>query len=358
MILTNIYNICYNLFKFICLIKWQLLLFANLLKRQMTLTTNDPSNLVLLSLRSFVFLFVNGVTFKGFMLKKIFYFFISVFTVGMGDFTLSAEIRETNEISTIQDYVTSESLVLFNVTGTLYEPATTLANNQWRIFFAERAKAIASDQKAADRLVNQIKNLIVNHIPKKPVEEVTPRLIAHLQNQEIPVLGITQKQMTTSYADNFGFITSQHLVSIGVNLEETLAYLDLKPSSEDESHSLAYGLIFTNKKPIGPAILSFVNRLQDKPAKVIMIDNTRSSLEEAEAALLSTDVKFEGFRYGRADAVKTSFDPILGTIQFFAFIEEKKVLSDEEALQIKQADPEVDYVAQLDHFILEQLKLN
>lgn len=292
------------------------------------------------------------------MLKKIIYCFMSVFSFGVSCFTLSAEIQETNEISTIQDYVTNDSLVLFNVTGTLYEPATTLANNQWRIFFAERVKAIASDQKVADRFVNRIKNIIVNHIPKKPVEEVTPQLIAHLQNQEIPVLGITQKQMAASYADNFGFITSQHLMSIGVNLEDTLAYLDLKPGSEDDSHSLAYGLIFTNKKPVGPAILAFVNRLQDRPAKVIMIDNTRNSLEDVETALLSTDVKFEGFRYGRADVVKTSFDPTLGTIQFFAFIEERKILSDEEALQIKQAHPEVDYAAQLDHFILEQLKLN
>lgn len=265
---------------------------------------------------------------------------------------ISADIIETNEISTIQQYATNDSLILFNVTDTLYAPATTLANNQWRIYFTDRVNALVSDKESADRLINKVKNDIVNHIPKTTVEECTPHLIADLQNQKIPVLGITQKQMVTSYADNFGLITSNHLQSIGINLEQTLSYLNLKNDDSETSYSFAYGLIFTNKQPVGQAVVSFLDRLEHKPAKVIMVDNSRKSLENTEAALTSTDMKFEGFRYGRADAMKANFDPALGIIQFFAFTQKNQIISDEEAKQIKQANPDVDYSALLDNYIL------
>ena len=287
------------------------------------------------------------------MLKKISGFLAAVALLIACSFHISAEIIETNEISAIQKHVTTDSLILFNITGTLYEPASTLGDNQWRIYFAERVNALVSDKIVADRLINKVKNDIVSHIPKKAVEDYTPQLIAKLQNQQLPVLGITQKQMATSYADNFGLITRNHLLSIGINLEQTLSYLNVREDNVDLNYSFAFGLIFTNKKPEGPAVLSFLNRLAYQPEKIIMIDNSRESLENAEAALMSTHVKFEGFRYGRADALKMNFDPILGNIQFIAFIKERKFISDEEAIQIKQANPEVNYTLLLDNFIFE-----
>lgn len=287
------------------------------------------------------------------MLKTIFGFFAAAALVLASSSHISAEIIETNEISAVQKHVTPDSLILFNITGTLYEPANTLADNQWRIYFAERVNALISDKIVADRLINKVKNDIVSHLPKKTVEDYTPQLIANLQSQKVPVLGITQKHMATSYADNFGLITRNHLLIIGIDLEQTLSYLNVREHGDDLNHAFAFGLIFTNKKPEGPAILSFLNRLEHQPEKIIMIDNSLDSLENAEAALISTDIKFEGFRYGRADVLKMNFDPILGNIQFFAFIKEGKILSDEEAIQIKQSHPEIDYTLLLDSFILD-----
>lgn len=292
------------------------------------------------------------------MLKRI-SVFLATSAFFLANFSpISAEIIETNEISAIENYVTRDSLILFNITDTLYEPANTLADNHWRIYFSERVNALTSDKAAADRFINKVKNDIVTHLPKKAVEVYTPELIAKLQDLQFPVLGITQKLITTSYADNFGLITSNHLLSIGINLERTLFYLEVAKDNEDLNYSFAYGLIFTNKKPVGPAILSFLNRLTFKPEKIILIDNSYHTLENVETSLLSADIKFEGFRYGRADALKIDFDPILGNIQFMEFIKERKILSDEEALQIKQENPEKDFTKVLDAFILIALSLD
>jgi hypothetical protein len=265
---------------------------------------------------------------------------------------LSAGISETEEISNVQNFVTNDSLVLLNITGTLYEPATTLADNQWRIYFTERVHTLVSDRDAADRWINKIKNEIVNHLPKKPVEEFTSQFVSYLQNEKISVLGITQKQMATAYADNFGLITKNHLLSININLENTLSYLNVK-GEDPSSHSLAYGIIFTNKKPVGPAILAFLDRLETKPSKIIMVDNTLDCLKDAEETLMQANIPFEGFRYSHSDHLKTDFDPVLGHIQFFAFMKERQILSDEEAKLIKESNPDTDYDALLDKYILE-----
>ena len=290
------------------------------------------------------------------MLKRSVCFFGWSVLLAFNSSHTSAELIETNEISIIENYVTKDSLILFNVTGTLYEPASTLADGQWRTYFTERVHAIESDKASAERLINHVKNDIVNNLHKKTVEDFTPQLIMNLQKQQIPVLGITQKQMATPYADNFGLITSNHLLSLGIDLEKTLSYLNIKSNDGDPSYSFAFGLIFTNKKPVGPAILAFLNRLEYKPKKIIMIDNSRHSLENAEATLALTETKFEGFRYGRSDALKANFDPILGNIQFFAFMRKRQELSDVEAMQIKQAHPEINFTQMLDTFILELLK--
>lgn len=264
-----------------------------------------------------------------------------------------AEIVEVEEMATIHKYVTQDSLILVNVTGTLYQPVNTCADKRWRDYFAERVNVLISDPAVANRVINQVKNEIVCEIPKKLVEEDTPRLIAQWQSQEIPVLGITQKYVSTSFAENFGFITKQHLLSLGIDLERTLSYFPIENES-DENSSFAYGMIFTCKQPVGPAILTFFNRLENKPARIIMIDDSLENLANAEAILRSADRKFVGLRYGHADLLKTNFDPILGNIQFFVFMKEGRIISDDEAYQIQQASPEVNYVKLLDVFIESQ----
>lgn len=268
---------------------------------------------------------------------------------------LSAKITEINEIVAIGNHVTSDSLVLFNITGTLYEPALTLADAQWRTYFSERVNALATNKESAERLINKTKNDIVNHLPKKAIEATTPELIRSLQERQIAVLGITQKSMATAYADNFGLITRNHLLSIGINLEKTLSYLNVKDNSNEAINSFAYGIIFTNKKSVGSTLSRFLNRLDFKPAKVIMIDNSEECLADADSSLNELNIQFEGFRYGRADALQTNFDPILGIIQFFAYIGEGKIMYDDEALQIKMAHPEVDYTQLLNNYIIGQL---
>lgn len=268
-----------------------------------------------------------------------------------GIFPASAEIIETNEIDKVLEYVNQDSFVFFNITGTLYQPSNALSDNQWREYFSKRVKQLVADPQAAQALIDQTKNLIVQKIPKKTVEEKVPQLIADLQAKKIVVLGLTQKQAATSYADNFAFITQNHLVNLGISLEKSLSYFKREQKPVQETYTFAYGILFTNKNPEGQILLEFLKTVDPKPSEVIAVDNSRSSLENVQQALDAAGIKFIGLRYGRADAVKAHFDATLGTIEFLTFIKEGKILSDAEAAELKAKQPDVNYEALLDQYI-------
>lgn len=254
-----------------------------------------------------------------------------------------AEIFETDAICDIENYIRSDSLVLLNVTGTLYEPAMVLADNQWRLYFASRVEAIVTDQEFAAKLINEVKKSIVTYLPKKVIDANTPTLIRDMQEKQIAVFGITLKSRNEPFADDFDLITSKHLQNIGINLENTLSYIDVNPSPH-----FAYGLIFASKGPVGPAIVDFLEQLPKKPSNIIMVDNSLKNLLNAEISL--QEIEFTGFRYGARDMRIQGFDPDVGTIQFFALLDHR-LLTDEEAYQVKIATPGVNYNELLDQFI-------
>lgn len=261
---------------------------------------------------------------------------------------LRAEIIETKEMAHILRYTDSRTLILFNISDTLYEPATTLADNKWRVYFAGlAAKTIPNP----DAFVNRIKYLIVKNIPKKVVERCTIHLIRELQKEQIPVLGITRKASSTSYAENFGEITNKHLKGLGIDLEVTLNFLRVLDKQDENAYSFDFGIIFTNKQPEGPAVISFLKRIPWITKKVVMVDNSREALENVEEALKATEIKFIGLRYGRCDGRKLSFDPDLGTIQFLEYVKKGRVMYDEEAKKYKAEHPDISFEALMVDYI-------
>lgn len=269
-----------------------------------------------------------------------------------GTLSLTGEIIETNEISTVLDYVSEDSLLFLNVTGTMYEPSNALADHQWRVYLSNRIQEIVKDPKVAQILIDQTKNMIVQTIPKKTVEEKTPQLITELQANKIAVLGVTQKGVSTSYADNFAGITQKHLQTLGIHLEKSLETLKIKEGQKTlTGYAFVDGILFTNKKPIGPAIVEFLDTVEPKHARVIAVDNSLSSLDNLEKSLDLAGVKFVGLHYRRAEAQTSAFDPVLGTIEFFSVINEGKIISDADALELKQNLPHVNHEEVLDEFI-------
>jgi hypothetical protein len=288
-------------------------------------------------------------------MNKIFSFIYGIVFIALSvTGSLSGKIIESQEMKTIIPFVNQESFVFFNVSGTLYTSSNALGDRRWREYFTERVNEQTDDQEVAQQLIDKVKNQMVNRIPKKGIEEMTPRLIEYFQDKHIVVFGITQKRMTPSYADNFGELVHHYLLGLNIDLEKSLTYFRM-PEGKSKEFSFAYGIVFTNKEAVGPALLSFLSQCERKPFNVVMVDNSHLSLESAQQALESLGIPFTGIRYGRADKGEI-FDPTLGTIEFFALMQEDKVLSDEEALNRMPVDKSINYEGFLDKYIQQELK--
>ncbi len=268
---------------------------------------------------------------------------------------LTGEIRETASIQEALDLADTKTLVLLNIAGTLYEPINTLSDHDWRLFFEQHVHQLLGEGPHADQIINKVKYDIVTRIPKRSVEDVTPKIIATLQQNKIPVLGLTRKSPQTDFASNFGEITSSHLRSLGIDLERTFDYLTIERNiQEDRSYYLLDGIIFTVKQSEGPAIVSLIKSLLFSPERLIVVDNNQNSLVEIEKAIVATGIDFRGFRYTAKEKKKLVFDPILGIIQLFEFYEKGALMSDEEALKIKATQSDEAFINQLDEYIMRQ----
>ncbi|MBA3957185.1 MAG: DUF2608 domain-containing protein [Parachlamydiaceae bacterium] len=259
------------------------------------------------------------------------------------------EIIETNSVEQVRQYVLPTALVLFNVNGTLYAPVATLSDKRWRDYFADRVKALISDASGT-RLVNRVTSTIVSQVPKEPVEEGASNFIAELQAKRIPVFAVTEKEMSTPFAKNFAGVTSKHLKDLGIDFEKTFIYFKVPVQGKFSQYGFVYGILFANGHPIGQAVSTFVKD-NAKFSRVVMIDDSRKSLEAVNAALAGSNIEFIGLRYGHNDQMRDQFDPVLGIIELFALLEENRLMTDDEAQQMKDNQGAEFYHQKLDAYI-------
>lgn len=284
------------------------------------------------------------------LLSIVFYvFLLNLFSVS---FYLSGEIIETNEIKTMISYVNQNSFVFLNVNRTLYAPFNRLADHRWKDYLINRIEEGISDYALRDKLIGHIKHQIDSHVPKKICEEITPRLIDYLQQKHIIVFGITQKQVFNTQVSNLDALINNHLSSLDIHFSKTLRYFYLLPDEHlKRGHfSFEHGVLFTNKQPLGATLISFLKQSNQQPMNVVVVDRSYEALEEAEEVLALAGIPFTGIHYDKIDDVE-EFDPTLGTVEFFALINEDKILSDEDAMQMMPTDRSVDYEALLDKYI-------
>jgi len=278
------------------------------------------------------------------MIKKLMQLiFIPLTSFGIAN----ATIVESNSTANVLDVANAKSLVLFNITDTLYVSSNTLGTAEWREYLVENVNGWIADPTEAQNVIIKMKRATMLAMPKRLVEETTPSVIASLQKQQIPVLGFTQKDRSTPWIPNFDEVVKDHLVGLGINFEATNAYF-AGPSSEDSKLPYyMYGIIFTEGKPRTESIKAFLHHLPVKVDRVILLDDRMTNLTVVEAALQAEGIEFFGFRYNQTDELKAKMDPILGIIQLEQFWTNGAVMSDEDAQKIKDANPGYDYEALL-----------
>ncbi len=179
-----------------------------------------------------------------------------------------------------------------------------LGSDQWFMKLMRIAFELVPT-KDTEALVLAIYHAVQEHITTKPVEKETVDTIKNLQEQNIPVFGITAR------SKNIIEPTVKQLKNIGIEF-------DFKPNNEDHFgltidgiENAAYfsnGIIFCSGLSKGDCLKAFFEKIQWFPEHVVMIDDKAKHLYAVQKVVHNYGGEFDGLRYGYLDKEVAKFD--------------------------------------------------
>ncbi len=270
-------------------------------------------------------------------------FFVTIFIYIAG--ICSAEIFETNDISEVLKLVERpNTLVLFDMDDTLTDSSISAGTASSRAYLK---KAIASYEKKHGKtwqgnLYDLISYQIAKRVPVELVEQAIPQVVHALQTDGQPVFVFTARGESKWYTTDIPGIdtlTTSQLCSIGLNFAASKVPLQLaaKPMPYFEA-----GVIYCGSFTKGPFLADILKDTGYEPTKVIFVDDKLEQVESVEHAMKHMGIPFDGVWYRRIAQTKVHFDPLIALIQIRELLLHDRVISDQEALQIKAHNSDID----------------
>lgn len=262
------------------------------------------------------------------MLNKFFTMLIA--TAGLSLTSLSAEITQINEIEEILPKIEQNSFVLFNIAEVLTDSQLSLGSSPWRAYVKEKSNLnVAHDY---------LSWMAFREAPHNPVEPSTPDIIYVLQQKEIAVAALTSRGRHEWYSAPIHGVDSQtQKVLESMNIDFGKSRLPFIFIQQEGSYYLEHyrnGIFYCNHMDKGAFLKQLLSNSGYKPSSVVLIDDKRSSLVDVEEAMQELGIPFHGFWYTRTKEDRKNFSPMIANIQLKALLDERKILSDEEAQAI------------------------
>lgn len=237
---------------------------------------------------------------------------------------LFAEIIEVAHFQEIENYLSNEMLVVFDIDDTLLIPTQTLGTDVWfRYRVEQHLKKNHSYKIAFEKALAEWE--AIRHLTEvKIVETGSQKIIAKMQDQNIPIIGLTTQGLALATR------TVQQLLSLEVDLSKTA------PSKKDhyfinqQGVLFRHGILFTAGTNKGIALLTLCDLIDIHPKKILFINDKESHLKEVEAVVLANEISFIGLRYNFRDEEINNFSEEIATIQW-KYSTFDHLLTDEEA---------------------------
>lgn len=237
-----------------------------------------------------------------------------------------AEIRETHHLREIFVSLQPGDQVFLDLDNTTFESAQMLGGDAWGMDFLERLINKGISLNEAQKQEGKLFDSINAKSAVRLIEKDTPELIAQARARGHQVHALTARRSRLT------FVTEQQTKSLGLqyslseNLEENAI---LGPKTLYRS-----GIIFANGLNKGHALLRFFAATRKPPGRVIIVDDKKSNLEEALAALTGAGIPTVAWLYKGAGFHTASYDLQLARIEEAVFIATGRLISDNEAKQM------------------------
>lgn len=241
------------------------------------------------------------------MFFKILFFLIPILL----PFINEAKIIETTTIETIIPFIDEDSWVLVDLDNTVFEGKQALGHTEW---FYDKAYKLMNDTGMT--LEEATKECYPEWIeiqkvcPVKCVEKAFIPALTDIQKKGIVLVGLTHRQ--PSIADS----TIRQLLSLNWSFQSTAPSKNtfVVPSLTPTIYTR--GVLFTgeyNKK--GEIFVRFLSMIEQKPKKVVFIDDKRSHVEDVEKALMNIGIECLGFHYRAIEYAEKVYYPEVAEFQ-------------------------------------------
>lgn len=247
-------------------------------------------------------------------------------------FINEAKIIETFTVETVIPLIDGNTWLVVDIDNTVFEGKQALGHTEW---FYDKAHMLMNEGMTLEEATRQCYPEwieIQKVCPVKPVEAAFIPTLKRVQQDEIVIMGLTHRQ--PSLADS----TIAQLSSLGWSFQPTAPVEKsfVVPSSTPTLYTR--GVLFTgeyNKK--GEIFISFLSMIDQRPEKVIFIDDKINHVEDVEKVLIEQGIECIGIHYRAIENAEKVYYPEIAEFQRKIF---KRIISNEAALLLMQNELE------------------
>lgn len=239
-----------------------------------------------------------------------------------------AKIIETVTVDNIIPLIDRDTWLLVDLDNTTFEGKQALGHTEW---FYDKAHAKMRSGMTLEEATRECypEWIEVQKVcPVKPVEAAFIPALMLLQQQGIVIMGLTHRQ--PSLVDS----TLRQVNSLGLNFFDSAPVKTTFVVPSETPTMYVQGILFTgefNKK--GEIFVRFLSIINQKPKKIVFIDDKRSHVEEVEMALKNQGIEYIGIHYTATEHVEKVYFPEIAEFQH-KFL--NKILSNEGALLLME----------------------
>lgn len=247
-------------------------------------------------------------------------------------FQMEAKIIETRTIENILPLIDKDTWLLVDLDNTTFEGKQALGHTKW---FYDKAHKKMKDGLTLEEATKECypEWIEVQKVcPVNPVEAAFIPELNLLQQQGIIVMGLTHRQPSLVES------TLRQVNSLGLNFFDSAPVKDSFIVPSETPTKYVQGILFTeeyNKK--GEIFVRFLSIIDQKPKKVVFIDDKKSHVEEMERALTGIGIGYIGVHYTAIEHAEKVYSPEIAEFQYKI---SNKILSNEGALLLMQHDQE------------------
>jgi hypothetical protein len=232
------------------------------------------------------------------MLKILFFF----------PLLLSAVIIQTNRIEEMLVHVDNSSWALFDLDDTVFESSIQYGRSKW---YWHEFETLKKESQLNDREAHAILYPFwieaQEKCPIRLVEEAATHVISKAQQLALSTVAVTARHPSVSLQ------TLTQLESLGISFSTST---DLPiPIVEAQFLQGVWFLTDYNKK--GVSVRAWLESVENRPSKIIFIDDSLHNLENLEKELSDLNVEYIGIHYVKAH--ERPFDPELAKEEWNAY---------------------------------------